>query len=103
MRHEIKKSAECLLYNNDNQMHLMPSLSPLHYGFRSHGRNGMEKMPILLKDRPEFDRHCQRYANVRHIGKDCAQVLLPRFCGSLSAARTESRLAGVENHLRLGF
>src|SRR5215472_14304951 len=100
MGNKVEKSAECLLDDKDKQAHSIPSLRPLDYGLRSHGRNAMKEVSVLLKNGPEFHRHCQRYAYVRYVRKDCLQVLLPRFCGPLSTARPEPRLAGMENQLR---
>src|ERR1700731_1996580 len=103
MRNEVQKSAECLLNNKDQQTHAVPSLRPLYYCFRSHGRDTVKEVSVLLQKRSEFHRHCQRYANERDVRKDCLQVLLPRFCCPLSTACTESRLAGMEHKLRLSF
>src|SRR5215470_12594819 len=97
MGNEVEKTAECLQDNKHKQAHAIPSLRPLHYCFRSHGRNTMKEMPVLLKNGPKFHWHCERDANVRDIGEDRLQVLLPCFRGPLSAARTESRFPGMED------
>src|SRR5260370_7095295 len=100
MGNEVEKSAECLLYNKDEQAHAIPSLRPLYYRFCSHGRDALKEVSVSLKNRPEFHRHGQRYANVRYVREYGLQVLLPCFCGPLSTARTESRFPALENQLR---
>src|SRR5438105_15638034 len=101
MGNEVEKSAECLLDHKDQQAHPITSLRPLYYCFRSHDREVVQEVSVLLKHRPEFHRYRQRYANVRHVREGGLQVLLPCFRRPLSTARTESRLAGMEHQLRL--
>src|ERR1700693_3759820 len=103
MRHEIKESAEGLLHNNDNQAHAISSLRPLLNGLRSHSRDAMKDVSVLLNEASKFHRHRKGYADIRYVGKDSSHVLVPFFCGALSAACTESRFAGVEHQLRFRF
>src|ERR1700674_5199479 len=103
MRKEIQETAKGLLDDKDNQAHAVSSPRPQLYGFRAHGGHAIKDVWGLLKNRPEVLRDCKCYTNIGYIGKNRLQVLLPRLCGALPAARTESRFARVVHQLRFSF
>src|SRR5437868_10696492 len=103
MRHEVKKPAEGLLYNNDNQAHAIANLCPLLYGLCPHRRHAVQDVTVLLENCAELHRECERDSNVRDVREDGLQVLLPRFGRTLATARAESRLTSMEDQLRLNF
>src|SRR6266849_5148435 len=98
---EIEKTTEGVLHDNNKRTHPTSTLQPQTYGFCSDRGYPVKKVSIFLKNRPEFSWHCQSDAKVGNVGKSGFEILLPRLRGTLSAAGTESRLAGVVHKLQL--
>jgi hypothetical protein len=101
-RIEIQKPTEGVLYDDEKYTHPISSLYPLLYSFGSHRGHPMKEMSVLLKDQPEFPRHCEGDAEIGNVGERGLQILLPRFRRTLPTACTESRLAGVIHKLPFG-
>src|SRR5581483_2059470 len=97
VRHEVKKTTEGLLDNNDDQAHAIASLRPLLHRLRSHCGDGVQNIAVLLKDCAEFHRQCKCDSDVRYVRENGLEIVLPCFGGALATACAKSRLASVQD------
>lgn len=61
----------------------------------------MQEAPIFLQNRPKFFWYCQSYANIRDVGENGLQFLLPSLRSALPTTWAESRFSGVVHKLPL--